>query len=271
MTSWTAYQRERVEGREKDVPWFVGDKTAAYDFAKSVGVEIPLIYRLFDKAEDFRDEDFPDNFVVKPKGLHSTQGVMVLKRIGPSRYFDFMKKREWSEQEIRTAQSEWFEKNRFKGNYKLIVEEKLIDDNGDDKIPFDYKLYMFRGVNKLIIQYDRNSIPPTGSWFGDDWSPFDTDLNFDSEWKVLQRGEPKKPACAYALLEAARKISVALPTPFVSVDMYATTRGPVLGELTLAPGGPYYGRQYKFREHFDQELGAAWDVALQQLGRPIGV
>ncbi|GEP07371.1 ATP-grasp fold amidoligase family protein [Methylobacterium oxalidis] len=262
---WVAFQKERVEGREKHVPWFVGDKTAAYDFAKKHGVQVPHIYRLFDRPVEFRDEDFPDRFVVKPKGLHSTKGVMVLRRLSQGRYFDSMRQMEITESDIRKQQEELYEENRFKGSYKLIVEEKLVGENNEDQIPYDYKLYMFQGENGLTIQYDRNTKPPTGAWFGPNWSELNPLTSLESEWKVLRCGLPTRPRCSDKMLADAAKLSLALPTPFVSVDMYATSRGPVLGELTLAPGGPYYGKQYRFKDHLDNALGAAWERATERL------
>ncbi len=265
---WTSHQKERVEGREANVPWFVGDKNAAYDFAAQNGVSTPQLYRLFDTPDQFRDEDFPERFVVKPKGLHSSQGVMILRRTAPGEYFDSLGRRTITEAQIRTEQAGWFAKNKFKSSYKLMVEEKLIGENGADEIPYDYKLYMFQGINGLIIQYNRNTKPPTAAWFGRDWSPLVPDETFDSEWTIVRPGPPVRPDCAVQMLEDARRLSIALPTPFVSVDMYATTRGPVLGELTLAPGGPYYGKQYRFKQHFDQALGILWDAALKRMKRP---
>ncbi len=41
--------------------------------------------------------------------------------------------------------------------------------------------------------------------------------------------------------------------------------GAVIGELTPAPGGPYYGDMYKFTESFDLELGQEWETALTKI------
>ena len=57
-----------------------------------------------------------------------------------------------------------------------------------------------------------------------------------------------------------------MEAPFISVDCYAGKRGPVVGELTHTPGGPWFGLMYRFSEAFDEELGQAWISACNALG-----
>mgnify|MGYP001167134534 FL=1 len=67
------------------------------------------------------------------------------------------------------------------------------------------------------------------------------------------------------MLSIAARLSSLLKTPFISVDMYESTRGPVVGELTPAPGGPYYKKMYEFSQNYDIELGKAWERAEQRI------
>ena len=66
----------------------------------------------------------------------------------------------------------------------------------------------------------------------------------------------------------ARQVTLKLEAPFVSVDCFATPDGPMLGELTHTPGGPWYQGMYSFSPEFDLELGQAWRDALVRLGLP---
>ena len=69
------------------------------------------------------------------------------------------------------------------------------------------------------------------------------------------------------MLDVASKISIIINSPFISVDMFSSSSGggAVIGELTPAPGGPYYGDMYKFTESFDLELGQEWETALTKI------
>lgn len=263
MSSWVQHQANRISGVEKNVPWFVGDKLKAYDFAKSCGVQTPYQYAAFMRADEFDAGLAPEYFVCKPLGLHSTQGVMLLQNKGNGLFYDFLRKRELNTESIIREQLGWYDKTKYKSSYRLIFEELLIPENGSvGLVPYDYKFYCFGDVVGMISQIDRNTPPPKLAWFNGDFSDFDVDGNLISDWSIVARGEPLKPTCHSELIEAAKKISVALKTPFASVDMYATSRGPVLGEITLSPGGPYYGKMYRFQEHYDQLLGQMWDDAI---------
>lgn len=64
----------------------------------------------------------------------------------------------------------------------------------------------------------------------------------------------------------ASELSVKLKSPFISIDCYASKNGPVFGELTHTPGGPWFATMYRFSEEFDKELGSAWYEAATKLG-----
>lgn len=85
----------------------------------------------------------------------------------------------------------------------------------------------------------------------------------------ISLGSPVVPAEGERMIAIASEISLRLKTPFISVDMYDAPRGPLIGELTQSPGGPYYGRLFKLTPDYDRELGALWREAAQALGTPI--
>jgi len=87
---------------------------------------------------------------------------------------------------------------------------------------------------------------------------------YDFEWQPVITGKytdttdeslppPEDPAALSAL---ASSVSAALPAPFCRVDLYETTRGPVVGELTPEPGG-----YYLFDSAVDLYLGLAYELA----------
>ena len=82
-------------------------------------------------------------------------------------------------------------------------------------------------------------------------------------------GVPRIPKCSNEILELAKKITLDLNAPFISVDCYATNNGARYGELTYTPGGPWYGTMYRFSNVYDIELGTEWLNALKRLGLEI--
>lgn len=86
---------------------------------------------------------------------------------------------------------------------------------------------------------------------------------------VDEAGPHRVLRCWHEMLQVAKRVSRALDTPFISVDLYASPSGPVVGELTPTPGGAYFG-VWRFRPFFNQQLGDAWtraNVVLGQQGR----
>jgi len=79
-------------------------------------------------------------------------------------------------------------------------------------------------------------------------------------------GRLRLPRWWIEMLEVARRVSWARPTPFLRVDMFSSVDGPVIGELTPTPGGPHYG-MWRFKPWFDHELGQGWLKAARRLDR----
>ncbi len=142
--------------------------------------------------------------------------------------------------------------------YKIIVEEWIIGGDDIGPIPADYKIYTFYGRTKMVFQLNRNIDPAGIAWFDGKFRllrPGSMTFNpkhFQPDWPVLPRDWR-------ALLKVAKRVSLALRTPFVRVDLYASDRGPLLGELTLTPGG--LGNNYHPTPGFDAELGREWKHA----------
>src|SRR5690606_5040384 len=61
---------------------------------------------------------------------------------------------------------------------------------------------------------------------------------------------PRRP---HAILDAARRISLAVPTGFLRVDLYEQGDEVLAGEVALLPGGDQFHRR-----GLDRELGRMW-------------
>ncbi|MBC7803604.1 MAG: hypothetical protein H7Y16_06980 [Candidatus Parcubacteria bacterium] len=131
----------------------------------------------------------------------------------------------------------WFSWNFYRrtleGNYrylrpKIIVEEFLQEDGRP--FPSDYKVYCFHGVPALVqVDLDRTTAHRR-AFYSCKWQRLPCDDN------VAMQTEPiARPRCLEEMLEIARKLSAAFNV--LRVDLYASSAGVKVGELTNFPGG----------------------------------
>lgn len=281
---WTEYAHLRFTRRDPDKPDLNKERTA--ELIARLGVKGPKVYGLFERIEDVDFAALPDRFVLKPTELSGKRGVMLLERrppatlwgrlrgavIGePPRYWDAMLDRELTVAEIIAEQTEWqrlFLEKRRKALH-FIVEDMITPDTKSEKRPREYKVYTFAGEPALIVQYTRTAGRPAVAFFDGSFAPIHPQDGKVLHGKQIQPGKHIRPKCAKEILDGAARISRALETPFIRVDFYAAREGALLGELTVATGGPYRGATYKFTKAFDLEMGRRWTDALERLGRPV--
>lgn len=258
--TWKHYMDRRVQGAERNMPWFLHDKLKCYDFLEEHGLSTIRVLRIFDTPTDIELSDLPTEFVLKPTLQSSTKGVMVLEKLENGCYWDSLQRRELSEAEIRDIQKKYFDETKALGK-KIIVEEMIEDIDPNFKIPRDFKAYSFNGKVELILEIDRNTKPGTVSWFDGNFEPVKDDrvvgnLPFVSE---VPKDPPQE---KNELLKLAERASRVIPTPFASIDMYLTNEGPRIGEITLAPGGLYHGKHFTLSEKQQRRMGKLWTEAL---------
>jgi hypothetical protein len=201
--------------------------------------------------------------------MSSRAGVMLLYKIaGGMGFWDNMSKRIITAEKIRrrhqTLKEKWEAKRR--SSYKFMIQELIVDWKSTARVPLDYKFYTFDGEIGFMVQIDRSHKPPQVAFYGDNFEPLAPDGNLSTSWNKIAEGTHEIPDCKEEMLDVVRRFSRHLRTPFVSLDMYASNRGPILGEITRTPGGPYFGRMWTFSPSFDRELGERWASALRRLG-----
>ncbi len=259
---FTEYLRRRMTG--EDSRWPELTKPDVAELARQAGVPYARTYLHFPSPEEFNDIGLPPAFVLKPVRWQSMRGVMLLRRNDDGSYWESMKRQRLTAHSIRDAQIAWRARKDAPRPYELIAEERHVDEHGAE-IPLDYKVFTFFGEPKFIAQFDRNHERPRLAFFDGAFRPLDLERCLSPELKRVDPGERRLPSCAAGILDVARRMSLAVNTPFVSVDTYATAKGACLGELTPTPGAPHVG-MYRFTPAFDLELGAAWGEAALRLG-----
>lgn len=132
------------------------------------------------------------------------------------------------------------------------VSEELLR-GPDGGIPPDVKILAFRGT--IAATFVRTISPKLYRWFDPRWRSIDPGLALHTLDDSIQ-----PPDDAESYLELARSISAAIAVPFVRVDLLATERGPVVGELT-----PFPGWAHDLAPDFDEKLGRLYEAAETEL------
>lgn len=248
---------KRIKGKESAIPWFFHDKLKCYDWSLMHGFPVPEIYSSFNSPKEIELPVEKERFVLKPTRFSSTRGVMVLRRVD-EQYYDAMSKRTYTVDEVIAKEVALHEKFPVKMN-QWITEELVVDVNGN-AVPIDYKAYSFRGKIALILVIDRNVRPTRVDWYDGDFAPLAPGV-MTLNPKYVQEGSGIPPSNAAEIRDIASSVSRIVGTPFSRIDLYNSTRGPLLGEITLTPGGLYYGDHYQLSSAQEQLMGAMWDAA----------
>lgn len=264
--TWQDFMQDRVRNKEKGIPWFLHDKLKCYEYLKQHGISTVTPLRIFNDPKLIDLEGLPDSFVIKPSLQSSTKGVMVLTKRGEDTYWDEMRGRALSVAEVIDEQQKYFDETKAAGK-TIIVEPKIIDLEPDRySIPRDFKAYAFRGEIALMLEVDRNTKPSSVSWYDENFDLISDDRIIFNESFVHETSK-EAPACSQEILDLARRTSAELPTPFARVDMYLTADGPMVGEITLAPGGLYHGKHYRMSEEQQRLMGDMWRQAAASMSR----
>lgn len=244
------------------------DKIQTYEIIRNCGGTTPKVIGVYPNAKDIKLNKLPDRFVLKPSDLAAARGVYILNRIaGDNGYWCMMNRQRYWGSQIVSAYEKWKKLSKQRRNKDLyfIAEEVVVSPQKGAKIPLDYKFYTFNGRVEFILQIDRNTSPITLHFYDGEFN----DLSWED---ALVLGDQKKsigeaipPNDKVAMLEMASAVSRKLRTPFVSVDMFESNDGPIIGELTAAPGGPYFGSLFLFNAGFDAKLAKAWLEAAEEL------
>lgn len=250
----------RIDNKESEVIrskcLWLDNKKNAYKFSRRYNISPPKIYGEFNSMEAIDFSDHPENFVLKPLWGHSSKGVFVLRKTSDKEWFDSMRKKTFTKDQILQQL-----KNELLGKAErsaYFTEEMMEDANGVE-IPMDYKVYSFYGKVGLIMQKYVGVSNDRSTWrfkfYDADWN----DLG-PVKYHNLIDSELPKPEIADEIVEAAEKLSLESKVPFLRIDFYATRNGLRFGEFTPMPGG--------FDEHdvdTDMKLGDMWISALDKI------
>lgn len=233
-------------------------KLEMYRFAESHGLKVPTVHGLWATPEEIDLDTLPERFVIKSDRGSSGHGVLPVERVDGG-YRIFSRTQIWHPEGFHRLLRRRLDEGRIAGPF--FVESLMEDSRHPGRLPVDVKLYSFYGTvgHVLLREMEHHADRSTARlrYLGADG----TDLGRVTTWlETSSAVEP--PSRLPELVEVARRLSAAVPLPFVRVDLYDLPDGIWFGELTLTPGG----RQAYTAEH-DAELGLLWEDAATRLAR----
>lgn len=267
MTYHTLLKR-RLSGKEKGVPSFLGDKHEVKRFARHVGVRVPEQY-FHGTLADLDFDTLPKEFVLKPDFASTSLGVRLLEKRTDG-FYDFFTQKIVTKKSVldnaRQVALKFYD-DLSKANFH--AEELLKDHDGATPIP-DVRCYCFNGVIGMIV-IEKHDTPSTRElmYFDENFLPFiDVEARYsiiDSAKHMDSMPEATVPKNWESLKLTAERVSAAVPSPFVRVDLYDTPNGVYLGELTFYPGPYYYNNRLLMSHAESTRLGRLWLEAEERL------
>ena len=201
----------------------LSNKHNAREFAQLHGCKVPALYW---KGRDLGNLNFdalPPQYVIRPTIGHSCDKVFLMNQ-----GVNLMDRQAYSETALREIMGNALMQNPYQ---EFLVEEFLRTEEGEYKIPKDYKFYMFNGDVARIEIIDRLG-PSEGytSYYTENWEQMD---NIGTKYGKAACQPP--PLCLNDLIGHAKALSKSYEL-FVRIDFYATDQGAVFGEFTPTPG-----------------------------------
>lgn len=253
---WTTYMQRRVERREPGVPWHLEEKTELHRFAEDHGHRMAAVIAKFESIDEIDFGSAPDRFVLKPTADSSSRGVHLLSRQGEDQWFDALRRQKLTTTELNERLTAAASTAAGEAKQSYIIEEYLEDNDGRE-VPVDYKFYVIGGNTQLVLTINRNAKLSSVQWFDGSFRRVSND-QIRCNPTFVTAGDYCVSRRMDLLRDFAEAVAADIDTPFASIDLYDTTTGPMLGEVTLTPGGLYFGQHFRLARDVDFNLGYAW-------------
>jgi len=235
-------------------------KLRSYSLAQSLGIATPKIYRVWDSAEDIDLREITaDKLVLKADGGHS--GISVIPLTQSDRGWRTLSGKDVVNDGLLTD-ALLARLTQGRGPY---FAEEFLESDGESSIPEDIKVYTAYGqvMQVLVMRTEGVQVVNRKNFSRKYFDSAGNDLGMVLPEAVYGPDIPL-PQHWDELLATAERLSIASGLPFLRVDLYATSKRPVLGELTSTPGG-----KQQYRLQHDAMLGAAWNQAEVRLNRDV--
>lgn len=218
----------------------LNNKWNAREFVVRYGCRVPDLYWHGRRVSRIPFDSLPPNFVIRPVWGAYGRGtfVMVSGR-------DILHERDYTPGELaRTLHRQQGAVNRF----PVLVEEFVVEEPGVERLPTEYKFFMFGGTIGSISVLRRTSREVRAAYFTSDWERVPDAIQV---LPALNEGLARPP-CFNEMCAEARRLGAACGT-FMRADFYAGSTGAVFAEFASTPSA---GRH--FTPFGDRYLGDLW-------------
>lgn len=238
-------------------------KLFSYRLAASHGVRVPKIYGSWRDPMLIEWDRLPGQFVLKTNTGHSGASVWPLRRDGQG-YATVDGKKAYDATELR----EIVAAHAIGRRLPVFAEELLPSGSPDVPLPDDVKVYCAYGkVLHVMLRRMPQHADTTVAQY----------RYVDEKGQDLGKVTPARQVSALVpvptnleeIVRVSQMLSLAVPLPFVRVDLYDLPEGVLFGELTVNPGG-----MQRFRPEHSSWMAAEWEQAEARLqtdlanGRP---
>jgi len=227
----------------------VDSKVVGRSFVEALGYPVPRSYGTFAHTE------LPDcgRMAIKPLDEASARGVFLI--LAPDRIYD-VSRSEWitAPDTLRSRMQRDLDTGRV-GADAWTAEQLVGCEPPEELLPTNLKFFCFYGRVPLILEVAAGT-ERRYCWWTPDGRKIDTGKHADRLFDGHGVRDDQ--------LQVARRISLAIPAPFVRIDFLKTSRQTLFCEFTPLPGG-----YESFDERTDRALGDAFLAAEGRLERDL--
>lgn len=235
-------------------------KVGHKEIAKKAGVQTArTLQGPVGALSEFDIDALPEKFVIKPTVGSGMNGIFLLEKQNGA-LIDVVSNEKYP-LDLQSLYAAGL--SRFEG-CPLIAEE-FVEFKGVPSL--NWKVFSFFGEMGFIREGDYNQADKPYKL----WSPEGHDLGPIDRYGFRYDSDLPAPRDFDALIDAARKISLNIITPFVRVDLYESDKGIFLGEITLRTSS-LWKKKYlqKFTPEWDRKLGEMWEEAEARIIEKVG-
>ena len=211
------------------------NKINSYHMCKKLKIPVPELYYNGNYNLISESVFYNKAFVIKPANGSSSNGVFPVVKHKNNTYINI-----FNNNILRKTDF-----NSIFNNVNVIVEEFILDTNGNYTIPDDYKFFCFKGKLEFLKHryLDNKTKKYHFNYYDMDWNVID--INLEVPNKQIRSKKIKKPLNFDKMKEYCQKISSKVFSQvFVRLDFYLNLDQPVFGEVTPEPlGGIGYSKK----------------------------
>lgn len=241
----------------------IQDKYAVKAFARERGIRTAELFYVTEQPESIPFDTLPENYFIRANhgcgwNILCKNSVLYYYKSGEDLGNRDMSKYVITQEECIQSCNTWLNSIYSKSQWAyqhikpcIMVEELLLPRVGD--VLIDYRCFSFDGKVIAINEDSPLHNMVEGVFVDANWQPFDIPKHIEKPPVPF----PDKPETLDEIVAAAETLGQGID--FVRIDIYDTTRGITLGEMTIYPWGGELNTPTTDAE-FNQWLGEHWKL-----------